>query len=108
MEIQNLVIYVLAVWRIANLFVNERGPFDVFVRLRSLSGITMDDTGASVEIPDTFFAQVLSCVWCSSIWISFFWTIIWLVDPGFSLKFAMPFAFSGGAVLLEVWRQKKG
>ena len=107
MTLTDLFVYSLAVWRVANLFVNERGPFDVFVKFRVVSGITVDEDGVSIEIPDTFFAQVLSCVWCASIWVAFWWTGLWLISPEWALKIAVPFAMSGGAVLLETWRYRK-
>lgn len=103
MEITNLIVYVLAVWRIANLFVNERGPADLFLKIRAFAGISMDENGVAIEIPDTFLAGVLSCVWCSSMWIAFFWTALWLLQPEWSLKLAVPFAFSGGAVLIDTF-----
>ena len=105
MEIQNLIVYILAVWRIANLFVNERGPFDLFLKIRSVAGITHDENGFALEIPETFFGQLLSCVWCSSIWIALFITVLWFVSSEWALRFAVIFALSGGAVLLEEWRK---
>ena len=105
METQNLVIYILAVWRIANLFVNERGPFDLFLKIRSVAGITHDENGFALEIPETFFGQLLSCVWCSSIWIALFITVLWFVSSEWALRFAVILALSGGAVLLEEWRK---
>jgi len=107
MTIQNLLVYVLAVWRIATLFVNEAGPYGIFMRLRGWAGIRHDDGGRAVEIPDNFSAQLFSCVWCFSIWVGFFLTIFWMISPEWSLKFSVPFALSGGAVLIEVLRTRK-
>jgi hypothetical protein len=95
-----ILIYCLAVWRVASLFVQESGPAFVFKRIREWAGIVHDGEEVAI-IPDTFFAQVLSCVWCSSIWIAFFWTIFWLFSPEWSLKLAVPFAFSTGAIWLD-------
>lgn len=101
MEISHLAIYALAVWRVASLFVNERGPFDMFVHVRKLAGILHDEDKIPFMIPSHFFAQVLSCVWCASIWLSFFLTVFWLFSPEWSLKFSTPFAISGGAILID-------
>jgi hypothetical protein len=95
-----ILIYCLAVWRVSSLFVRESGPAFVFKRLREKAGIVHDGEEVAL-IPDTFFAQVLSCVWCFSIWAAFFWTAFWLVSPEWSLKLAVPFALSGGAILLD-------
>lgn len=103
----DLIVYILAVWRIANLFVNESGPLHIFMKLREWAGIRHDDTGVPMEIPDNFSAQVLSCTWCFSIWVGFFLTAFWLISPEWSLKFAVPFAFSAGAVCIEIWRARK-
>lgn len=102
-EPQNLIVYGLAVWRISSLFVNEDGPAHIFRRIRELAGITHDDQGVFVIIPETFLAGVLSCVWCCSIWVSFFMTAFWLISPEISLKLAVPFAFSGMAIVIEKW-----
>lgn len=100
----DFIVYVLAVWRIANLFVNETGPGNIFLKLREWTGIRHDDGGRAVEIPDGFTAQLFSCVWCFSIWTGFFMAIFWLASAEWSLRFAVPFAFSGGAVCIEIWR----
>ena len=97
------VIYSLAVWRIARLMVSERGPFDIFLKLRELTGIRHDQDGNPVLIPDKFFPQIFSCLWCSSIWVSAFWVLVITLLPASSLKLAMIFAFSAGAILIEKW-----
>lgn len=101
MDISHLLIYGIAVWRIASLFVNEDGPGFVFRHIREFAGITHDDGGNVFEIPDNFWAQLLSCVWCFSVWVSFFMTIFWLASPFWSLRFAVIFAFSGVAILVD-------
>ena len=98
MDITDLIVYGLAIWRISSLFVNEAGPGNIFLKLRERVGIQFDGD----MVPETFIAGVLSCVWCFSIWASFFLTIFWLISPEWSLKFSVPFAFSGIAILLDV------
>lgn len=98
-----LVIYCLATWRIASLVVNEGGPGSVFVRLREWAGITHDDMGNKLVIPDGFLAGVFSCIWCSSIWIGGGWVLIGWLWPEGGFRLAMVFAFSAGAVFLEKW-----
>lgn len=69
----------------------------VFVRLREWAGILYDGS----MIPDTFLAGVLSCVWCASMWVGIFWMGFWLCAPEWSLKIAVPFAFSAMGILIE-------
>lgn len=106
MEIKHLIVYSIAIWRISNLLVNEAGPLNIFRRLREWAGIRHDDSGAAFMIPDNFMAQLFSCIWCFSVWVSFFFTAFWLLSPEWSLKLAVPFALSGVACLIEVFRNK--
>ena len=103
---EKLIVYGLAIWRVSSLFVNEKGPWNVFLRLRILAGIQHDDNGTAYGIPDTFLAGVLSCIWCCSVWVGFFWTALWLVSSDTSLKLAVPFAFSALAILIDSWMKK--
>lgn len=48
------VIYCLATWRLSYLLVNEDGPYNMLGRIRE-----------NLES----YTTVLTCVWCSSIWI---------------------------------------
>jgi len=101
MELMELVVYGLAVWRLAALLVHERGPFDVFLKIRKLADIVHDENGNAVIVPNTFLGGVLSCVWCASVWIAFFMTIFWNINHDLSLKFSVLFAFSAVAILIE-------
>lgn len=58
----NLLIGILATWRLASFFANgERGPFGLFDRLRSLAGVKDHQ-------PTTELAKGLTCFWCCSVW----------------------------------------
>lgn len=56
-----LLLLGLASWRLASLLMRERGPFDVFGRLRTRLGV--DRAGEMGE-----WQELFSCVWCLSIW----------------------------------------
>lgn len=101
MKVTDLLIYGLATWRLASLFVQEDGPFDVFVKLRELAGIEHDENKEPYIIPDNFFAGILSCVWCCSMWAALLWGVIYLLFPVWSLKIAMVFAFSTIAIVID-------
>ena len=99
----SLAIFGLAVWRIASLFVHENGPFDIFRKVREWVGIQHDENGNPWIVPDKFAAQLLSCVWCASLWISLFFFIFFMLLPDLSLKIATIFSFSTIAILIETY-----
>lgn len=68
MTLERLFIVGLVVWRISNLLVNEEGPFDIFVLLRRIVGVRYDEY--SVAYGKNVVARALTCVWCTSFWVS--------------------------------------
>lgn len=103
MRIVELIVFGLATWRIASLLVNEDGPWFMFYRLRERVGIGHDAQRRILTIPDRFLAQVLSCVWCCSIWVGFGWLGFWWLFPEVVLKLATAFSFSAVAIMIEKW-----
>jgi hypothetical protein len=101
MEFTNLLVYGLATWRVSSLFVREDGPFFVFRLIRELAGMTHDENGQVVQIPDRFFAQLLSCVWCTSFWAALFWVILWIIIPEITFILAFLFALSTVAIMVD-------
>ena len=59
----------LATWRLASLLTSERGPLDIFERLRERVGIGHHEH-APMLYPDTHVGNFLGCFWCVSIWCS--------------------------------------
>jgi hypothetical protein len=100
-SLTSLLVYGLATWRVASLFVREDGPFFIFRRIRELAGMTHDENGQVVQIPDRFFAQLLSCVWCTSFWVALFWVTIWLTVPEISFVLAFLFALSTVSIMVD-------
>jgi len=92
----------LATWRIASLLTSERGPGWMFQHLRELAGITHDDDGEKAIVPESFLAETLACVWCSSIWVGVFWVAFDWIWPLGSIRFALVFALSAGAILVNL------
>jgi len=94
-----ILILILATYRIAHLLAEEAGPWDVFGWLREKAGVGFDDAGnlyGSNEL-----ARGLMCVWCNSVWVGLVLaTGYWLI-PGVTFWLALPFALSGGAVLVN-------
>ena len=67
------IIIGLAAWRLAHMLVKEAGPFDIFVRLRHLVGISQiviqDERGTDIAwTAANTFAEGLMCIWCVSVW----------------------------------------
>jgi len=91
----SLTVYILATWRLANLFVTEDGPKGMFVRIRKEAQRWQ------------FTADLLGCVWCASIWIGGFWMVADLLIPAIAFKLALIFAFSAGALVIHRWFECK-
>lgn len=121
MDSIQLLIFILATWRISSLLVNEDGPWFIFERLRTWSGIywhtpmpyhIQSDRSPSLYldavkiVPDRFWPQLLSCVWCCSIWVGIGWVILFRLFPWNALFLAAPFAFSAGAILFNLVVEK--
>lgn len=104
----SFVIIALATWRISSMLVDEDGPFDVFGRIRRSVGIKthLEETEVPKQwkvvkdTPDNFFAEVLSCMWCCSLYVGAFWALLLFLLPP-SLWFAIPFALSTCAIFME-------
>jgi hypothetical protein len=98
MTIIEFVVFGLATWRIASLLVDEPGPFRIFIRIRSWVGITHDMDDNVAVIPDGFLPEMLSCLWCCSIWVGVACTTMYLLLPQISFYLALPFALSALAI----------
>lgn len=96
-------IAVAALWRLTSLLVYERGPWEVFPRLRRAVGIvdTYDAfTGEMLrrEIGAGQLAKALSCLWCMSMWLAVpvlaaaYWLPWWVLAP---------LALSTGAIVFD-------
>lgn len=69
MTLVDLLVHSLATWRVSNMLVSERGPFDVFIWVRSQTGILHYDDGSIAQVNPT---NPLSCLWCTSVWVALF------------------------------------
>ena len=81
-----LIIGMLSVWRVTHLLAAEDGPWQLMVRLRRHAG-------------QGFFAEVLDCFYCLSIWIAA--PVAWLIGEGWRERVLLWLALSAGAILLE-------
>lgn len=120
MDPLHLIILALATWRISSLFVNEDGPFFVFEKLRTRSGIywhvPMPYHIESIQhsvlmepvliVPDRFFPQLLSCVWCFSAHAGGALVLLHFLLPTITFYAALPFALSTLAILINLVVEK--
>jgi len=98
------VVIGLGGWRVASLLVAERGPFRLFVRLREVFGFTHNDNGRPTSWPATPIAEMLSCVWCTSVWTTLAMYGVWEAEH----RAAMIIAAMAIAVMVEEYVGGKG
>lgn len=102
MELTHFLILALATWRLSSLLVNEAGPGDVFLKLRENFGFTHDTSKNKLIIPDGFWGELFSCIWCCSLWVGVWWVGVYtLLAHELATLVAAPFAFSTVAVLVH-------
>lgn len=94
----HILVLALATWRIASLLASEPGPWDVFGRLRKLAGVRRDEAGRPYGTNEVSKAMI--CAWCSSVWIGAAWTAFYWLRSDYAFWLALPFALSGGAVIV--------
>jgi type VI protein secretion system component VasK len=85
----------LATWRVTHLLNAEDGPFDLFVRLRRWAG-------------KGFFAELLDCFYCLSIWVAVPFAA-WLGNT-WGERLLLWLALSSAAILIQVlvlWAQAR-
>lgn len=107
MSALDVAIACAALWRVSAMLSYERGPRDVFVRVRRAAGIVHDDEGEPVAWPETWAALVLSCVWCLSVNLAIVYVLLWLLAPDAARWLSLPFALSAGAICIERWAHGK-
>lgn len=112
----DLVVLVLAVWRISYMLVEEDGPWAVFRLLRKrlrageFGGPTMDATRLNeTEVAQAMMAagskrpmlgDLLSCVYCTSVWVALLSMAAYLLwSPTLWVFTAL--ALSAGAIIIQ-------
>jgi len=101
MTLLEFLIFSLATWRLSSLLVNEAGPFDMFVKIRELTGIQHNEEKEPLVIPGRLFAELLSCVWCTSVWVAIFLFVASQLCLTLALFISTPLALSAVAIILE-------
>jgi len=94
-----LLILILATWRITSLLNREHGPWDVLGRWRHLIGVRVNDVGETYGTNE--LARGLVCVWCVSVWIGVGWAVLHYFQPQIAFWLALPLALSAGAIVID-------
>lgn len=105
MNIIAIVIIPLAVWRISNMLSDyeQVGPFDILHKIRIRTGMYYDQWSQPMYKSGSF-ADMMSCVYCNSIWLGIVFTILWLVNQEVTIIVSLPFALSAMAIIIEEWK----
>lgn len=88
------LILCLATWRLSSLLVSEKGPFNLFSKIRHVAGIR---EGKATNV----IAEGLQCIWCTSIWVGTVLTLFYALLPALALWLSLPLALSTIAIILN-------
>lgn len=53
-----------------------------------------------------FFGELISCYWCTGVWVAIFLTLLYYFFPSICEPFILVFAIAGGASLIEAILQR--
>ena len=98
-----LVLTILAVWRLTVLLAMEGGPFGIFRWFRGLMGIGHDDGGEPISWPEHPPGSLFACTWCLSFWTTLLVYGILVVAPGVVTALGT----WGAVTYLEVLRSRR-
>lgn len=95
-----LLILAVAIWYWTILLVEEDGPKNIFLKLRTWAGIAFEFDGGWSS--DRFLGRVLLCKLCTSFWLSVVAYILWLLVGNEIVYLAAPFTLAGVALILAL------
>lgn len=97
-----LLIAILATFRLVRLLVWDDGPGDVFKRLREKAGIRIEEGPPPIKIvEERFWAKFLSCYWCVGVWVGILVTILVAIDSSILDYLLFALAIAGGSAILD-------
>lgn len=97
MTLLTFIVASLATWRLSYMFVREKGPLDIFVKLRAFLGRIQSRSGGLFDL--------MSCVRCFSVWIGLVGALF--VSHSFIQWLGYGLAFSAVASLIDILLSKK-
>lgn len=99
MNLPAFTILALACWRLSSLIVREEGPWDIFERFRFFLGVRYD--AESERYSDRMLGKLVTCVWCTSIWVSVLLFVPFSLFPNLTMLIVSPLALSALTILIE-------
>lgn len=97
-----LVLLVMAVWRLANLLANEDGPFHFFKTLRSrIARAEVRSRRKGGLLSKMHLYEGVNCEYCNSVWFGAFFAVVYLTVPPIALALALPLALSTGTIIIK-------
>lgn len=101
----DLVVLILATFRISALLVYDKGPFGLFQKIRGLVGIEFIETEEGVApikiVPETFLAELFDCIRCISLYVAAAILILWILPIPIIDAIIVLFAVAGGVYLIS-------
>lgn len=94
-----------AVWRLSSIFVSESGPFNIMDKVRYRVGIRYNEYN-QVYGTNTF-ADLFTCVWCMSVWVSALLVIIMIIDSFVGAMINIALAGSCIAIIIDTILEKE-
>lgn len=102
----DLVILVLATFRISALLVWDKGPFGLFQKIRELVGIEYIETQEGVIpikiVPESFLSGLFDCIRCISMYVAAALLVAWVLAIPILDGVIILFAIAGGVYLIHV------
>ena len=99
LTILQFLILALATWRVSYMLVNEDGPYAIVARLRQLLGVRYDEYSHAYGL--SMPGKLLTCVYCTSVWVGIAYVIIYLVNSFMATVVALPLALSAVAIIIN-------
>jgi hypothetical protein len=106
MAIIQIVIAILATYRLAHLLPEDEGPFFIFTRLRSFTGtkamMENDPLGRWASLDNG-----INCAYCCGLYAAALMAILVLWQNYYGNIFLLIFAIAGGQSLLQKWGENE-
>lgn len=95
---KEIIILILATYKLSHLFAFEDGPFEVLDKFRKWSGVKVSEYGEMYGTNQ--FSIGLICMECNSIWIGIATTIFFMYSS-MAIIILFPFAIGGAITLVN-------
>lgn len=99
-SLPQIILTVLATYRISRMVAEEDGPYSVIDTLRSHTGVTRTEFGFHVKY-DNELGKMISCPLCLSVWVGLVLVVGLKLLPGPTRFIVAVLGVSGGSVALS-------